>query len=164
MKVKHVLTTLALAVPAAGGVAGPAAAAEGVTWHASTDVAGSGVTITCGELTLTPTSGSLRTVFHESRDSAGIYHYTGTDSADGIVMSGDDDRGYELRGASSFTGRSTDPEGKDNLVFTTTASFVVVDSSGGRIGMVHLVQHLAGDRSIELDSGSCTGNGGDGDE
>jgi hypothetical protein len=141
---------------------GPASAAETVTRHFDTDVAGSGVTITCGELSLTPVSGTLHGVFHENADERGSYHYSGTNVADHVVLTDGDAGSYRLQGTSSFSGTSSDPGGEDNRVFSTTVAFVLLDSRGGRIGRVHLVEHFSTGSDVLLESGSCVGIGGEG--
>ena len=79
-----------LAVPAAGALliaatsAGVASAGTGVTEHGSFPA--TGATITCGATVLAPVEGAIDTVFHESADGRGRYHYTGTDTARGVVL------------------------------------------------------------------------------
>lgn len=153
---------VALTAAVAGALANPASAAESVTQHFSTDVAGSGVTITCGQLSLVPTSGTLDGVFHENADGHGDYHYTGSNVARGVVLTDGSGGSYRLQGTSSFSGTSRDAAGEDNVVFTTTVAFVVLNSTGGRLGDVHVLEHLSPGGHVQLDSGSCTGTGGEG--
>jgi hypothetical protein len=155
-------SSLTLAAAAGIALAGPAAAAESVTQHISIAATGSGAVITCGPLTLTPLSGTLDGVFHENADSHGNYHYSGTNVAHGVTLADPAGEAYRLQGTSSFSGTSTDAEGDDNRIFTTAVTFVVLGPTGGRVGSVHFVEHLSPGRDARLDSGQCTGTGGEG--
>ena len=153
-----------LAVPAAGALflaaacAGVASAGTGLTQHGSFPA--SGATITCGATDLTPVQGVIDTVFHENADSRGRYHYSGTDTARGVVLVGADGGTYRLTGASSFSGTSLDPEGLDNVVTTDVSKFTITRDGGGRLGMINLVNHLSPNGGvIAFDFGSCSGVG-----
>ena len=161
MKPHHLLSPTA-ALLLLASAASPAQAAEGVTEHLSADLAGSGATIACGALLLTPVAGTLDGVFHESVDGQGRYHYTGTNVVHDAVLVDPSGELFRLEGTSSFAGVSQDADGTDNLRFRTTVSLVVRRADGGRVGMVKLLERvgLHGDTSVS--SGGCTGAGGPG--
>ena len=160
MRIVHLIASVAVSASVVATLVSPAAAAETVTQHITTDVATSGVTITCGQTSLTPIGGTLVGVFHENADGHGHYHYSGTDTANAVQLTDSAGHTYRLEGTSTFSGTSTDPGGEDNLVFTTTVAFTVLNDSGRRLGMVHFVEHLSPGAKVQLDSGQCTGTGG----
>lgn len=154
-----------LVLPAAGAAlltalsAGTATAGATVTQHYSFPAAGA--TITCGAMVLTPVQGDIDVVFHENADGAGRYHYSGTDTAHGVVLADEAGATYRLAGTGSFAGTSLDPDGTENLVTTDVQEFTITRAGDGRVGKVDMVNHVDRDGGVRsVDLGTCSGIGG----
>src|SRR6476660_8695705 len=74
----------------------------GTTVHMSIDLVGSGFTLSCGTTVLTPTGGTATLVFHESTDTRGVFHVTGTGTYNGATLQDAAGNSYSLSGANWF--------------------------------------------------------------
>lgn len=151
----------ACALAAAGmSFAGPAAAAQTLTYHYRSDL--SGLTITCGttQVTALP-GGAFDAVFHENADSRGDYHVTGTATPESVTLADTSGNTYSLHGSSWFGGTFSDPDGNNPVVFTTTDEFTVTNAAGGLLGKVSAIMHLNPNGTFfSLNLGDCTDSNG----
>jgi hypothetical protein len=135
-------------------VALPAGAAGGAAQVTTFDV--TGATFPCSDgTTYTVTSGSVRSVFHDSFDAAGGEHVTGTISPMGVMLTdGTTDTVYRLAGASWFGG-SFNANGQ--FVATDTAFFNILGPSGRPVAKVAAVEHFSsGGTNFSFDFGQCS--------
>lgn len=163
MRLRHVTAATAGLLLAGTALAAPALAVQHVTYHDSYPAAGA--QITCGNLQLEAVSGSIRVVFHENADAAGLFHYSSSNVADGVTLEDAAGMTYRLVGTSNFAGTSASDSGMDEYgdpvgIWTNTVSFTVLDSHGGRVGAVHAVEHLGPNGGFEMNLGDCVGVGG----
>lgn len=142
---------------------GPATAAA-QTHRQAVAFPAAGATITCGSTVIHTTAGQLVGQFHETLDSAGLFHYEGTNVARGVVGVDDSGASYRIVGTSSFSGTSTDPAGLDNVRWHNTVELVVLAAERHRIGKVGLVERLNEGADVVLSLGDCTGSGGGDDD
>lgn len=138
--------------------AGPAAASSaGTTVHLSIDLAGSGLTLSCGTTLLTPTGGTATLVFHESTDANGVFHLTGTGTFNDATLQDTAGNSYSITGANWFGGSAYDPDASQPIAFTSTDKFVIRTATGGVFGMVNAIEHISPDGEYFLfDFGRCS--------
>jgi len=137
------------------GGASTASASPGQTTRV--DVAGAVFTCDDGS-SYTVTSGDALFLMHESTDSSGGTHVTGTVAPRKVTLSHSGDSNvYHLAGAAWFGGNFTDTQAD----FTDTEYFQILSSSGGVVDNVSIVAHFTMTAtgsvavSFEKDTGTC---------
>ncbi len=138
------------------GGAQVANAAPGQVEHV--DVTGSVFTCNDGS-TYTVLSGEALFLLHESTDSAGGYHITGTIAPTHVLLDfSGDDAVYRLAGAAWFGGNATASGG---FQFTDTEYFNILGPSGGVVDTVRVTSHITvlADGTVvaefTFDNGTC---------
>ena len=138
--------------------AAPATASNaGTTVHMSIDLVGSGLTLTCGTMVLTPTGGTATLVSHESTDARGIFHLTGTGTFNRATLQDAAGNSYSITGANWFGGSAYDPDANEPIAFTSTDKFVIRTATGGVYGKVNVVEHISPNGNFfSFDFGTCS--------
>jgi hypothetical protein len=141
---------VALVVTMPAGAAGNAGSTQVATFDPT------GATFPCSNgTTYTVTGGTVRSIFHDSFDSAGAEHVTGTIAPNGVTLTdGTSNTVYRLAGASWFGGSFNQSTGQ--FVTTDTAHFNILGPSGAPVGKVQAVEHFSsGGSNFSLDFGNC---------
>jgi hypothetical protein len=143
---------LAASATAAVCLAGPARAAT--PDHELQDV--TGATFTCAGTVLTAVSGELAYDYHVVVSAAGVERDNGTGVPRDVTLTNSSGARFSLRGAFAYTDKY-DPATGDATAGTVTDNLVVLDTSGGVLGRVGLVEHLdRNGRYREVHLGACT--------
>jgi hypothetical protein len=120
-------------------------AASAETTHESFDV--TGTVFPCPTHTYTITSGTIKSVMHESVDASGRNHFTETSTPDRVRLVDENGNVYSLRGAIWFGGRA-------DQILTATHMFNIV-GAGGVADSIRLVERFRFGELISRDFGSC---------
>jgi|SRR5690349_10979669 len=148
----------AAAISAALLTAAPAAASNaGTTVHMSIDLAGSGLTLSCGTTVLSPSGGTPTLVYHQSTDAQGIFHVTGTGTFNRATLQDAAGNSYSITGANWFGGSAYDPDANEPIAFTSTDKFVIRTATGGVHGKVNVVEHISPNGNFfSFNFGNCS--------
>jgi len=148
----------AAAISAALLTAAPATASNaGTTVHMSIDLAGSGLTLSCGTTVLSPSGGTATLVYHQSTDAQGIFQVTGTGTFNRATLQDAAGNSYSITGANWFGGSAYDPDANEPIAFTSTDKFVIRTATGGVYGKVNVVEHISPNGNFfSFNFGNCS--------
>lgn len=141
---RRLRTTVAAAGLAGAGLvlaAGPALAAPGATSSGSAAGLSIGCVIDGNPVQFTTTGGTFHAVNQLQQDATAAFHFTGTESLQGVTATdGVASDAYQVVG-SSWYGGTLSPTGSMN--FVSTDEFNILGPDGGRVADVHAVETVS---------------------
>lgn len=122
------------------------------TLHSSFDPTGTVFVCAGGDLTFLP-GGTADQVIHNSVDSNGVIHITGTVTLHNVTASDADGNVYPITGATWFGAKGTQDQ---TYLAHDTDHFVVHNAAGGVYAKVQVTDHFSLNGPVfTLDFGSC---------